>query len=174
MRIGIDFDGTIAKNKFSYLMKYDGQIAKLKDAYYFLDPRRFLEKIIINEPFAGSREVINKLVEENNKIIIITNRKIKGLSFVKNFLEKYEIPYSKIFSAYTRSKAEIVKKLNIEVLIDDIYGNLKPLVGSKVKLFLFCPKKYKSCLEKLEKDIIPVASWPQFYYKLKSTLHKDI
>ena len=155
MRIGIDLDDTICRtteivsdtveeyareNNLDPLdvfnnesLKYDFFNKHLLDIY---------NNVVIKHDVSS---VIKRLKNKGNKIYIITARSNNFVSSVNNvyditkeWLDKNDIVYDDIIiSAYGESKAEICKKNNIDLMIDDDPYNYKKISSNGVECILF-------------------------------------
>ncbi len=142
MNIGIDLDDTIAETAdgfFEYgkrfneerniehkIMQKEWDFDKAfgwneEQINDFLD--KYLEELFVGlKPKKDAVEIIDKLKEEGNKIIIITARSVEHIENVyeicKNWLEKYNINVDAI-ETDGKDKAIMCKRNNVQVFIDD-------------------------------------------------------
>ena len=185
MNIGIDIDDTIAmtsKEIDIYAKKYAENILKRKfelKEIEILDPmwakhlygwndeqdkefwHLYYEQIMKNvKPKNDSIEIINELSRENT-IIIISARwdRENGIiaKITKEWLEKYNIHYDKLFIGYL-DKRDIVKKNNIELFIDDSYKTCKLISDIGIRTLLMNSRINKDM--KIN-DIERVSSWKE-------------
>ena len=185
MNIGIDIDDTIAmtsKEIDIYAKKYAENILKRKfelKEIEILDPmwakhlygwndeqdkefwHLYYEQIMKNvKPKNDSIEIINELSRENT-IIIISARwdRENGIiaKITKEWLEKYNIHYDKLFIGYL-DKRDIVKKNNIELFIDDSYKTCKSISDIGIRTLLMNSRINKDM--KIN-DIERVSSWKE-------------
>lgn len=185
MNVGIDIDDTIAmtsKEIDIYAKKYAENILKRKfelKEIEILDPmwakhlygwndeqdkefwHLYYEQIMKNvKPKNDSIEIINELSRENT-IIIISARwdRENGIiaKITKEWLEKYNIHYDKLFIGYL-DKRDIVKKNNIELFIDDSYKTCKSISDIGIRTLLMNSRINKDM--KIN-DIERVSSWKE-------------
>lgn len=157
MKIGIDLDGVVfdsEKDFRIYSELYDmielNQNSKLNEKELAFQNRfnwseeesmRFFNKYhkeIMEESnyMPGAKMILNKLKEEGNELIIITARG----GYDKNVISLTEKRLKKdnmdIFDKYyfdIKDKAEVCKKEEIDVMIDDSIVNCKKTSESKIK-----------------------------------------
>lgn len=196
MNIGIDIDDTISntferaviyaedfiKNELKREIKVD--VSKVVDHYYIRDMfgltneeaeafwTKYYTKIICNvEPKVLSAEMINKLKEEGNKIVIITARWCdKGIDVVEiseTWLKEHGINFDKIYTGI-ENKAEIAVKENIDLFIDDSIRNCEEVSSAGIKSYLFDSKINQHV--NVPENIDRVYSWEEIYSKSKTVL----
>lgn len=195
MRIGIDIDGVLTdEHRFiiDYGTKYlndEGirytfhqdiydspnsfEITKDQyDAFWRKYLVYYSENSLIR-PFAS--EVIQKLKQENNEIYIITSRSFttyeneyqqKMQNIVKKWLAKNNILYDEIL--FSTNKAEIVKKMNIDVMVEDKPENI--LVIAKIIPVICYNHPYNEKLA--DANIIRAYSWYDIYKILLELLDR--
>lgn len=161
MVIGIDMDDTICSTNELILVeadKYDREVLNgsgIKDesAYEFTEMMGW-EKDMKGKFFAdrleyimshaeikpGAKEVINRLHDEGNKIIIISFRKGKYLenptNLTKEWLDRYGIKYDKIYTD-TGSKVDECLENNVKLFIDDKESHCEEVSNAGVDVILF-------------------------------------
>lgn len=195
MKIGIDIDDTIAdvyslmfnlaqKFDIEYLKK-DGNILTENEADGFYignihgwnseETEKFFEiyyeyALKNVKPKMFSSEVINKLKEDGNEIIIISSRfnnktvcNVKKIT--KNWLEKYKIYYNKLYTE-VKDKISVIKKENIDILIDDDYYVCCETAKLNKKVFLMNLESNKT--KKVSNSITRTYSWLHLYQILKN------
>ena len=161
MVIGIDMDDTICSTNELIILeadKYDKEVlggSGIKDesAYEFTEMMDW-EKDMKGKFFAdrleyimshaeikpGAREVINKLHEEGNKIIIISFRKGKYLSdptnLTKEWLDRHNVYYDKIYTD-TGSKVDECLENNVKLFIDDKESHCEEVSNAGIDVILF-------------------------------------
>ena len=161
MVIGIDMDDTICSTNELIILeadKYDKEVlggSGIKDesAYEFTEMMGW-EKDMKGKFFAdrleyimghaeikpGAREVINKLHEEGNKIIIISFRKGKYLSdptnLTKEWLDRHNLHYDKIYTD-TGSKVDECLENNVKLFIDDKESHCEEVSNAGIDVILF-------------------------------------
>ncbi|MDD6271889.1 MAG: hypothetical protein PUA90_00005, partial [bacterium] len=88
----------------------------------------------------GAREVINKLHDEGNKIIIISFRKGKYLSdptnLTKEWLDRHNLHYDKIYTD-TGSKVDECLENNVKLFIDDKESHCEEVSNAGIDVILF-------------------------------------
>lgn len=147
-------DGVVNKKAFSYLRRYNWTKEETKD---------FVDKYLIKgtmdcNVIPGAKEVIDML-SLYNEIYIITARggiKKETISYVKNKLFENKINVSNI-CFNIKDKLEIVKKLNIDVMIEDNPDTCKILSSNGIKS-LYLRDKNSRVLEENE-YLIEVDNW---------------
>ena len=194
MNIGIDIDDTIS-NTFESAIVYAKEyikdelkrepkvdMSKVRDHYYIRDMfnlsneeaenfwEKYYIKIIDNvEPKKLSVEMINKLKEEGNNIIIITARwnseEIDAFKISENWLKKYNFNFDKMYVGI-ENKAEIAIKENINLFIDDSVRNCEEVSAVGIKSYLFDSETNKHINQ--HDNIDRVYSWEEIYSKSKA------
>ena len=178
MIIGSDFDGVIADDT-------DARIAFIKEKYgVVVGPDEIhgtaLEKKIgeaakkeieieVNcsertmqfTPMPGVAEVFRKLIQEGDRIIIITYRTNVGVGWAKAFLEQHGIPYHHIWSA-KEFKVNIEREWSRFVAEKNIGLKDKGRLASVVKPAVFVEDSNKHILDMLPlKDDIKLLLFDQ-------------
>ena len=193
MNIGIDIDDTIsntfesAKNYAEEYIKNELKkepvmdISKVKDHYYIRDMfgltteesdyfwKKYYNKIIENvKPKASSVEMINKLREDGNKIIIITARwsdeENDAFKISEIWLKKNGIKYDKLYTGI-EVKDETAIKEKIDLFIDDSINQCKVVTEAGIKSYLFDAETNRHINP--DKAIERVFSWDEIYNKTK-------
>lgn len=161
MVIGIDMDDTICSTNELIIVeadKYDKEVlggTGVKDvkAYEFNDMLGWepemkgqffhdrLEYIMGNaEIKEGARDVINRLHDAGNKIIIITFRKAKYLTdpykLTKDWLDRNGVKYDKIY-ADTGSKVDECLDNKVDLFIDDKESHCAEVNEAGIDVILF-------------------------------------
>ena len=155
MRIGIDLDDTICrttekvgdtceeyakKNNLDPLDIFNNE--KLKYEFFNKNLYNIYSDVSIKHDVSS---VIKRLKHKGNEIYIITARSNQYVPSVKNvyditkqWLEKHHIEFDElILSAYGETKADICKKNNIDLMIDDDPYNYKKISSNGIKCLLF-------------------------------------
>ena len=157
MRIGIDIDDVITATsrsimKFIENHKYKDNV--LDEIYLVMHGDPTSEETLkffkdnLNELYNNlelndnAREVIAKLKDDGNTIVLITGRGERNVAYkgvidiTYNYLEKNQIPYDKIYFEAV-DKTGICKEENIDVLVDDSIQNCTEFknIGGKPILF---------------------------------------
>lgn len=196
MNIGIDIDDTISdtfESAIIYAKEYIKNelkrepvvdMTKVRDHYYIRDMfglsydeaedfwTKYYTKIINNvKPKKLSVEIINKLKEEGNNIIIITARwngeEIDAFEISENWLKKYNLNFNKMYVGI-ENKAEIAVKENIDLFIDDSIRNCEEVSDVGIKSYLFNAETNKHINQ--DNNIDRVYSWEEIYSKSKALL----
>lgn len=195
MNIGIDIDDTISNTYETFLpymkkfveqelnRKLDLNLSSKINYYNIVgkyglseeEARTFWKKyfILIIEnviPKKFSVEVINKIKEKGNKIVLITARFDDELVDVRVVTEKWleanKINYDKLI-INSQNKLEIAKQENIDIFLDDSIINCEMLKSGNIKTYMFSTennKYYKN------DDIEKINSWDEFYEKIKEVI----
>ncbi len=196
MIIGIDIDDTITDTYevlFNYAQEYTVDILKkepiiqdvsncnthfyTKSIYQWTDEEEvvfwklYYEKFIQNvRPKTLSLKYLQKLKEENNKIVLITARwqpkefELNVEKETKEWIEKNHIPYDKlVINAINKEK--VAKQENIDVFIDDSFKNCQAISNIGIKTYIMDSRTNKDLNRG---DIERVYSWPHVYMKLKN------
>ena len=186
MVIGIDMDDTICSTNEKIIAeadKYDKEVLNgtgIKDineyeftkmmgwipemkGKFFSDK---LEYIMANADVKeNAREVINKLHEDGNKIVIISFRKPKYINdpykLTKDFLDRHGIYYDKIY-VNTGSKVDECKMENVTLFIDDKETHCEEVSNANIDVILFT-----SLYNKDEKRFIRKDNWCEIYDYIK-------
>ena len=184
MRIGIDIDDTITNScevVEYYINKYDsdysdnqhliknlgnilrGFLADEITQKFFLDHSKEMGmKIQIKE---NAKEVIDKLREEGNEVIIITARSNKFYQNAQEFCEEYlrvnNINYDKLVTGQT-FKLDACINENIDLMIDDAVDTVEAINNYGIKTILFNSKLNKD----KETSIKRVSNWLELYNEI--------
>ena len=188
MRIGVDIDGVLTnleefgKDFGSKYLFQKNMLVENEDfvsKFYNLDTKldnEFWSKAISDylsiksRPFAG--EVIDKLKEENNQIIIITNRvsdlkycDIDSKNMKKNIIEwlkENNIHYDDLIFSNGDKKTHIINN-NIDIMIDDIPKNIN-VISDIIPVICYDAVYNRDCNTK---NIYRCYSWYDIYSKIK-------
>ena len=159
MRIGIDIDDTmcctseIVKDRLEkYAIKEHMDPLdimnneELKSAFFSI----YLEDIYSNvEIKKNDSEVLKRLKSKGNEIYLITARSNYFVTTVKNnfeiierWMKEHNIEIDGIVaSAYGEEKADVCKRYNIDLMIDDDPYNYQKIISSGIKCVLFDDKE---------------------------------
>lgn len=193
MIIGIDIDDTISNTyeiSVKYLEEYAEKYLKRKltfnpakkavDHHYIKHTfelkdgedidfwEKYWDKITENiSPKENAVEIINKLKNEGNTIVIITARwdmcGVSALEVSKKWLSNNKIPFDDII-VNVNNKAEIAENKNIDYFIDDSIKNCEEVKAKGIKSYLFCGEMNKH----YDSDYVEkVYSWNEIYEKIK-------
>ena len=192
MIIGIDIDDTISNTYETSLgyafrfnkedLKRESNIKSIKanDHYYIRtifnwtpeDDLKFWTKYFNNiidevkiKPFA--KEIINKLKDEGNTIILISARnfgeEFKPEYYTKKWLDKHGIKYDELI--IEEEKRPIIIDKKIDIFIDDSISNLRSMKDLKIKKMLMDSRM--NLYEDVSDDVKRVYSWTQIYEEIK-------
>ncbi|MBQ2640167.1 MAG: hypothetical protein IJF92_05370 [Bacilli bacterium] len=190
MRIGIDIDGVLT-NEYQYIIDHGSKYfsdhnrkysinyggsdfcevfnASEEECSNFYDDRLidYLDHVSMRD---YSKEVINKLKDEGHEIYFITARYLPKFENenqltihekTKNWLEKNNVKYDDIIFNY--KKVDVVKKLNIDLLIEDNVKNIEEV--SKI-IPVFCyDHPYNKDID--NDNVTRVYSWYDIYDKIR-------
>ncbi len=195
MTIGIDMDDTLtntAELLLAYAQKYDYEhlkrnISLSKDKVFSIIngnslengmvwskqqsdsfKNKYHESVLQNasiKPFA--KEIIDKLIQEGNKIFFVTARNNKddrisdSYLISKKLLENNHIKYHKLITECS-DKLSICKENNIDLFIDDKLETCLELKNNGITALLMNTPLNNNLNEE---DVIRVYSWIDIYYK---------
>ena len=196
MRIGIDIDNVISNFNEVLLEEFlihdkemgnNGIINKNADYitrgmfdwpqeevydFYKSNIERIIKKL---NPIEGSKDTIDKLKQDGNKIYIITGRDNGEYSdpytITKKWLDKFNIYYDELIltNAYKNDKhgkTEKCKKFNIDIMIDDSVNICRDCIENGITTILMDTPYNKYS------NIQRVKSWEEFY-RYVSNYKKD-
>ena len=186
MVIGIDMDDTICSTNEKIIVeadKYDKEVlggTGIKDinAYEFTQMMGWekdmkgkffadrLEYIMDNAEIKPSaKDVINKLHDEGNKIIIISFRKGKYIkdpyNLTVNWLNRYGVKYDKVF-VDTGEKTDDCIENGVNLFIDDKESHCEDVSGAGIDVLLFT-----NLYNHDEKRFKRVDNWDEVYSYIK-------
>lgn len=196
MNIGVDIDGVILDFQDrirAYAEWYDLEIfkkngPKKKDEikvwkrYDWNDDnvKTFVDETFIKvakecQAIPFSKEILSKLKEDNNNIIIITTRgDFAGeemIEIAKEQLELAGIKYDRIYWN-APNKAEICKKEKIDFMIDDYADICEQLVNSEIRTIYFRAKDNRKLKENYY--LKEVSNWVEIYRFIKETNNVEV
>lgn len=177
MKIGIDIDDTITNSSeviSSYIKEYSHDnelinnipniIRGTNTSGVALDFYKKYSEIIGNiiKVKENAVEVINKLHDEGNEIIIITARSDNfyqdAYRFSYEYLVKNGIKFDKLFVSQAY-KLELCKKENINLMIDDAVDTIESVVSNNIDGILF----NSNLNEEINTNVKRVNSWLEVY-----------
>lgn len=157
MTIGIDIDDTITKTAecllpyvakyfsldLNYLIEnnynYNNLPEEYIDKFYEFGLSTFERAIPLVKVKDKAKEVINKLKEDGNRIVIVTARTNKFYSDAYKIsseqLDNFGITYDKLICSFDKRTACIEE--NIDLFIDDTIGNLDSVYDVVKDVLLF-------------------------------------
>lgn len=188
MNIGIDIDGVLIDMErevtdYATKMCVEENLPIKVDVskYYETDTfdwtqeqsDRFWNKYLVQYVVEGkarkySKEIIEKLRKEENKIYIITARDESGMPpeyygkmqiLTKEWLKNQNIEFDKLIFAKDSEKLNYCIENNIDIMIEDSPSNIKD-ISTKIKVIKFDCQYNK---EINEKNIITAYSWYHIY-----------
>lgn len=177
MRIGIDIDDTICetwkylKPYFKKAFKTDNKKLKYKRYSYALDCtldeyynfcQNNITPLMINVPIKrDAKKYINKLKDEGHEIIFITARSdndlINPYEVTKNYLEKNNIEYDKLFTGCLK-KDIVASQNNIDLFIDDSVKHCTSVYKERIPVLLMKTSYNRKCHK-----FRHVYSWKEIY-----------
>ena len=195
MNIGIDIDDTISNTFETFLpylekfvcqdlnRKLDLNLSSRIDYYNIVEKyglseeeaRVFWTKYYVLmlenvKPKENAVEIINKIKENGNKIVLITARIddeiVDARAITEKWLEENKINYDKLI-INSHNKLEIAKQEKIDIFIDDSIRNCEMVSSGNIKTYMIVTKNneyYEN--ENMEK----VTSWDEFYEKIKEVI----
>ena len=188
MKIGIDIDGVIidyervvrAKaelydllelNKNGVVLKEELKVQKrynwTEDEIHNFIHKYFMPLNEVTPLVAGAKEVINYLKRDGHELIVITARggfieEMKDA--VQEIFRKENLVFDKIYWK-TDEKADVCKKENIDLMIDDYYVACEELAKNKIKTLYFRDKDMKELQE--TEYLKEVSNWGEIYRYIK-------
>ena len=194
MIIGIDIDDTITDTyevMMSYAAEYTAEVLKKEpilnektncdnhfnmrdlndwkdgEDYKFL--QKYYEKIVKEtKPKTLALEILNKLHDEGNKIILITARweseNFDVRKATETWIKENKIPCDKLI-INAENKLIAAKSENVDIFIDDSYKNCSMVQESGIKTYIMDTRVNRGLQNK---NIKRVYSWPHFYYLMKN------
>lgn len=194
MNIGIDIDDTLSnsfESVFADSQKFDieelGNTGKVQkygkiDNHNYIETmyphwtnnqidlfwdKYFINMLTIATPKEYAAEIIQKLQNEGNRIIIITSRYevVPGEKVVENYskkwLDKNKIPYDELILD-AQDKLKAAKEAGVQLFIDDSIQHCKRMQEGNIKTFLYTSIMNQEIeVPELER----VYSWIQIYNK---------
>lgn len=186
MVIGIDMDDTICSTNeliIEVADQYDKEVlggsgVKNVEAYEFNEMMGWpegmkgqffadrLEYIMSHSKIKDdAREVINKLHDEGNKIVIISFRKDKYLKdpykLTENWLKENDVHYDKLF-VNTGTKTDECIENNVKLFIDDKESHCEDVSNAGIDVLLFT-----NAYNHDEKRFHRVNNWKEVYEFIK-------
>ena len=195
MNIGIDIDDTIS-NTFEtflpYMEKYvcqdlnrklDLNLSSRTDYYNIVEKyglsedeakdfwiQYYIPMLESVKPKQSAVEIINKIKEKGNRIVLITARIddeiVDARAITEKWLEENKINYDKLI-INSHNKLETAKQEDINLFIDDSIRNCEMVSSGDIKTYMFSTENnnyYEN--EKIEK----VISWDELYEKIKEVI----
>lgn len=179
MVIGIDIDGVLMDDdtyRLDHIAKYcyENNLPEMDRPYNYEIKctwgvstiedydKKYYEDYIKNTPAkAFAAEIIKKLHNEGNKIIIITGRDYEYKQEIEEWLDRNNIIYDELCIVYP--KTNTVKEKNVNVMIEDC-PDLIPDIAKVSHVFCY-DNRYNVNLEC--ENMTRVFSWYDIYSKIK-------
>ncbi|ACL69832.1 5' nucleotidase, NT5C type [Halothermothrix orenii] len=179
--IGVDIDGVITDEGpddynvwHKALCNFTGEnLKRVKDAYNFTEAynlsesiiERFLEKNIQQiyrdaKPARKAGEKLNRLIDKGFYIYLITARDEKYRKLTENWLDRHNIPYHTLI--HEGDKAPLVRKLGINLFIEDKAENIKEILEYKIPVIVF-DRYHNRSLNNNHKKLYRVNNWERAY-----------
>lgn len=195
MNFGIDIDDTIS-NTFETFLPYMKKFVecdlnrkldlnlKSKIDYYDIikkynlstqEAQKFWEDYYISilenvVPKESSVEIINKIKENGNKVILITARIDDGGVDVRTITEKWleanNIKYDKLI-INSQNKLEIAKKEKIDIFLDDSIRNCEMVSSGNIKTYMFLSANNEYYENE---NILKIKTWDEFYENIREVI----
>lgn len=195
MNIGIDIDDTISNTFETFLpylekfvcqdlnRKLDLNLSSRIDYYNIVEKyglseeeaRVFWTKYYVLmlenvKPKENAVEIINKIKENGNKIVLITARIddeiVDARAITEKWLEVNKINYNKLI-INSHNKLEIAKEEKIDIFVDDSIRNCEMVSSGNIKTYMMLTKNneyYEN--ENIEK----ITCWNEFYENVKEVI----
>ncbi len=159
----LEFNGNLS-NHF-YIESLFGWSREEADRFFELYYKKFVENV---SPKEDSVEIINKLHDEGNKIVLITSRDnfadVNAKLETEKWLKKQGIKYDNLITDVL-SKYQTCLDYNVELFIDDSYSNCMEISSHGIKVLMVDAKyNYKLNDEKIRR----VYSWKEIYSLIDS------
>ena len=195
MRIGIDIDGVIASMDNALLKEYLKHDKELRNTGIINKNPKYIrwgmfdwseeeektfynaniERIATNlKPINNSKQIIDKLKADGNKIYIITGRDNGDYSnpkkMTEDWLRKYEIYYDKLIftNAYKNEKSAECIKNNIDIMIEDSVSNCREITKNSNTKVLLMDRRFNKETNEFER----VNNWKEIYSKISALYPK--
>lgn len=192
MKIGIDLDGVLFDSEKLYRVytelydmfelkrnsKVDNRIVKLQERFNWTQEEidtffdKYQEKIMLESNFMpGAINILKRLKEEGNELIIITARgsmKKEIIKLTEDILRKNDMY---IFDKYfwgIENKEEICLEENIDLMIDDNDEKCKKVSEAKIKTIYL--KDAPSYEMKENKYLKILYNWGEIYRYIKEEI----
>ncbi len=193
MRIGVDYDGVISDSSYEkirlakslYNKSLTPEDCTTSKAAPILDPNgkekyRALYKSLESGPGSlrcelvkNSATVLKYFIKAGYRVVIITTLDKEDAGWARKFLHMHSVPYHHFVCVPVNRndpglqkypKKYVIRRLKIDVMIDDSYENLEPLSGYNKRLFLL-DQPWNRHIKIGHSDIIR-ASWDEIYQQL--------
>ena len=195
MNFGIDIDDTIS-NTFETFLPYMKKFVecdlnrkldlnlKSKIDYYDIikkynlstqEAQKFWEDYYVSilenvVPKESSVEIINKIKENGNKVILITARiddgGVDARTITEKWLEANNIKYDKLI-INSQNKLEIAKKEKIDIFLDDSIRNCEMVSSGNIKTYMFLSANNEYYENE---NILKIKTWDEFYENIREVI----
>ena len=195
MNFGIDIDDTISNTCETFLpymkkfvecdlnRKLDLNLKSKIDYYDIIkkynlstqEAQKFWEDYYVSilenvVPKESSVEIINKIKENGNKVILITARIDDGGVDVRTITEKWleanNIKYDKLI-INSQNKLEIAKKEKIDIFLDDSIRNCEMVSSGNIKTYMFLSANNEYYENE---NILKIKTWDEFYENIREVI----
>ncbi len=195
MNFGIDIDDTISNTFDTFLpfmkkfvesdlnKKLDLNLTNKIDYYDLVkkynlsneEAQKFWEDYYITilenvVPKKSSVEVINKIKENGNKVILITARvddeRVNVRAITEKWLDRNNIKYDKLI-INSQNKLEIAENENIDIFLDDSIRNCEMVSSGDIKTYMFLSvnnEYYEN------ENIVKIKTWDEFYENIREVI----
>lgn len=195
MNFGIDIDDTISNTFDTFLpfmkkfvendlnKKLDLNLTNKIDYYDLVkkynlsneEAQKFWEDYYITilenvVPKKSSVEVINKIKENGNKVILITARvddeRVNVRAITEKWLDRNNIKYDKLI-INSQNKLEIAENENIDIFLDDSIRNCEMVSSGDIKIYMFLSvnnEYYEN------ENIVKIKTWDEFYENIREVI----
>ena len=162
----LDLNLSSKTDYYNIIEKYDlsRKEAKLFWMQYYIP---MLENVI---PKQSAVEIINKIKNKGNKIILITARIddeiVDARAITEKWLKENKISYDKLI-INSHNKLEIAQRENIDIFIDDSIRNCEMVSSGSIKTYMMTTENNKYYENN---NIVKVNSWDEFYENIKEVV----
>lgn len=141
LNIGLDLDGVLADFCLGWYDLYPDVPNKPKSWQYDPKmPQRFKkmeDDDVLNDFYLNLKPLINANELLFKPCCYITNRWIDN-KINEEWLDKHNFPTAPVISVgYNNSKADVAKKMNVDIFIDDSYDNFVDLNNKGIFTYLY-------------------------------------
>ena len=159
----LEFNGNLS-NHF-YIEALFGWTREEANRFFEIYYKKFVENV---SPKEDSVEIINRLHDEGNKIVLITSRDnfadVNAKLETEKWLKRQGIKYDNLITDVS-SKYQTCLDYNVELFIDDSYSNCLEMSSNGIKS-LMVDAKYNYNLN--DEKIRRVYSWKEIYSLIDS------
>lgn len=155
-KFGFDIDGVLTNEGnnenniwYKYFIEHFGEKAKkISNSYDFREaydlPDSVIEDFLAKNkekifssvpPYQEAIDLLTKLKSIGHKIILITARHEEYRNITETWLNKYNIPYDKLY--HDEDKAPLALNENLKLFIDDHKDNVREIKSAGIPALLF-------------------------------------